>query len=60
MKCPRCKGKNTKRHHRLYECQNCRAMFDPTDDGNYHSDPTKRIRLEESRVERRKQLKGGL
>lgn len=60
MKCPRCKSKKIHKSGRERVCEICKQRFDPVDDGNYHSDPTKRLRLEESRSEKRKQLKGGL
>lgn len=62
MKCPACgeKKKLIRHRQRLYTCGRCKQPFDPVSDGDYHVDPTKRLRLKEAGHERRRHLKGGL
>lgn len=51
--CPRCKrGQPVRPDASMYYCDECRDVFgDPNDDdgGDYFSDPTKRIELEDER-----------
>lgn len=62
-KCLRCNSRSKVKHVRkwLYECSGCGVLMDvtPDEESIFHTDPTKRMREQESRREERRTLKGG-
>lgn len=59
-RCPKCRKSDSEPLGRNRRCLNCGAEFDPTDDGEVYTDPTRRLRRQEDRIEERRELKGGL
>lgn len=62
-KCLRCNSRSKVKHVRnwLFECEGCKGLMDirPDEEAVFHTDPTKRMREQESRREERRTLKGG-
>ena len=58
VRCPKCGRKQplSKTPHDTYYCEWCRMMFDdePDEEGDYCTDPTRRLMREEGRRERRR------
>ena len=61
VKCPLCKQQGKPISDGTYQCQNGHVFDDdPNEGGDVFTDPTKRLRREESRFYQRQELRGGL
>lgn len=62
-KCLKCNSRQKVENVRnwLFQCKACGGLMDitPSEEAVFHTDPTKRIREQESRREERRSLKGG-
>lgn len=54
--CPQCGGNRTyETEAGRWRCHQCDAYFEPDDEADYYTDPTRRIQREEARTQRRRE-----